>query len=351
MDAHAGYPPRYCETLLREQTPPRRRFRCRQYDRQGRDMVPARGGRRSELASRQWRVRSPARLAKAASWTTAITRSCGLPPSNRCGGTTKRSLTTRTPSLTSACALPASASGSSGLPPVTYFPRATPLRPVPPVFQLRPWPSPHPAQTQVAGPSSGQSLPAGRGAERSLLALLSPLSPALAAPAAVWASLCVSPTARRLALACKIGCAMTSGVAAMATQAGWSFGFLAGVAQCLRDRTRRQGLPAAGILKEAGDERLAWPPRPAARPLVSVIMANRDGGRFIAAAIDSVRRQSLSDLELIVSDDGSRDDSVTIVEAAMAEDPRIRLIRWRGERRSGGRAQSRPCASRAHGSP
>jgi glycosyltransferase involved in cell wall biosynthesis len=83
---------------------------------------------------------------------------------------------------------------------------------------------------------------------------------------------------------------------------------------------------------------LPKPLRPAERPLVSVIMANRDGGRYIAAAIDSVRRQSLGDLELIVADDGSRDDSVTIVEAAMAEDPRIRLIRCAA---SGGPAAAR----------
>lgn len=62
-------------------------------------------------------------------------------------------------------------------------------------------------------------------------------------------------------------------------------------------------------------------------PRVSVIMANRDGGRYLAAAIASVRRQSLRDLELIVSDDGSRDDSVAIVGAAMAEDPRVSLVR------------------------
>jgi succinoglycan biosynthesis protein ExoM len=61
--------------------------------------------------------------------------------------------------------------------------------------------------------------------------------------------------------------------------------------------------------------------------LVSVVMANRDGGRYLAAAIASVRRQSLRDLELIIADDGSRDDSVAIVEAAMAEDRRVRLVR------------------------
>jgi succinoglycan biosynthesis protein ExoM len=80
------------------------------------------------------------------------------------------------------------------------------------------------------------------------------------------------------------------------------------------------------------------PPRVEPGPLASVVMANRDGGRYLAAAIASVRGQSLRDLELIVSDDGSLDDSVAIVEAAMAEDSRVRLVR--GET-SGGPAAAR----------
>ena len=86
------------------------------------------------------------------------------------------------------------------------------------------------------------------------------------------------------------------------------------------------------------------PPRVEPGPLASVVMANRDGGRYLAAAIASVRGQSLRDLELIVSDDGSLDDSVAIVEAAMAEDSRVRLVRGDDQRRSGGSAQSRPSA-------
>jgi succinoglycan biosynthesis protein ExoM len=80
------------------------------------------------------------------------------------------------------------------------------------------------------------------------------------------------------------------------------------------------------------------PPRAAPSPLVSVVMANRDGGRYLAAAIASVRSQSLRDLELIVSDDGSCDDSVAIVESAMAEDARVRLVRSEA---SGGPAAAR----------
>ncbi|MCU0906000.1 MAG: glycosyltransferase [Rhodobacteraceae bacterium] len=62
-------------------------------------------------------------------------------------------------------------------------------------------------------------------------------------------------------------------------------------------------------------------------PLVSIIMANYRGAAHIGAAIASVQGQTLADWDLIVSDDGSPDDSVAIVEAAASRDPRIRLVR------------------------
>jgi glycosyltransferase involved in cell wall biosynthesis len=68
-------------------------------------------------------------------------------------------------------------------------------------------------------------------------------------------------------------------------------------------------------------------------PLVSVVMANYNGARYIAEAIASVQRQSLRDLEIIVSDDASSDDSVSIVMDLMARDQRIKLVR--GERNGG----------------
>jgi len=69
------------------------------------------------------------------------------------------------------------------------------------------------------------------------------------------------------------------------------------------------------------------------RPAVSVIMANYNGAAHLADAIRSIQGQTLRDLEIIVSDDASSDDSVRIVTELMAEDPRIRLVR--GERNGG----------------
>lgn len=62
-------------------------------------------------------------------------------------------------------------------------------------------------------------------------------------------------------------------------------------------------------------------------PLVSVVMANFEAGDKIVHALRSVLCQSLSHLEVIVSDDGSRDDSLLHVLRLMSLDPRIRLVK------------------------
>jgi succinoglycan biosynthesis protein ExoO len=63
------------------------------------------------------------------------------------------------------------------------------------------------------------------------------------------------------------------------------------------------------------------------RPVVSVVMANYNGAAYLAEAIQSAQAQTLCDIEIIVSDDGSTDDSVAIVTRAMADDARIHLLR------------------------
>jgi len=62
-------------------------------------------------------------------------------------------------------------------------------------------------------------------------------------------------------------------------------------------------------------------------PRVSVVIPSYNHARFIGEAIDSVLSQSMSSLELIVIDDGSRDDSVNIAAARAADDERVRVIR------------------------
>jgi glycosyltransferase involved in cell wall biosynthesis len=65
-------------------------------------------------------------------------------------------------------------------------------------------------------------------------------------------------------------------------------------------------------------------------PAVSVLMATYNGSRYLRGAIDSVLGQTHDALELIVADDCSSDDTVSIVEEfARAEPDRVRLVRSR----------------------
>lgn len=70
---------------------------------------------------------------------------------------------------------------------------------------------------------------------------------------------------------------------------------------------------------------------------VSVVMAAYNAALYIDEAIRSVVAQSTPDWELIVVDDGSRDDTVAIARS-YADDPRIRVV-VRSE--NGGPAQAR----------
>ncbi len=63
-------------------------------------------------------------------------------------------------------------------------------------------------------------------------------------------------------------------------------------------------------------------------PRVSVIMAVHNEERFIAEAVESVLAQSFADFELIISDDGSTDQTPALARALAARDPeRIRVLR------------------------
>ena len=63
----------------------------------------------------------------------------------------------------------------------------------------------------------------------------------------------------------------------------------------------------------------------AASPLVTVLLAVADGERYLPTALESILRQTLKDLELLVVDDGSTDATPAILEAV--EDARLRVLR------------------------
>jgi glycosyltransferase involved in cell wall biosynthesis len=62
------------------------------------------------------------------------------------------------------------------------------------------------------------------------------------------------------------------------------------------------------------------------RPKVSVLLSNYNYAEYIAQAIDSVLEQTYQNFELIISDDGSTDNSREIISGYRVRDPRIFLI-------------------------
>lgn len=62
-------------------------------------------------------------------------------------------------------------------------------------------------------------------------------------------------------------------------------------------------------------------------PKLSFCMPTYNYGRYIGAAIESIRSQELRDVEVVVLDGGSTDDTRAIVERAAAEWPAVRYVR------------------------
>lgn len=74
------------------------------------------------------------------------------------------------------------------------------------------------------------------------------------------------------------------------------------------------------------------PPAPRRPPLVSVVIPCFDYGRYLPDTLESVLGQEGVDLEVIVVDDASTDDSAEVAAAYAARDPRVRLVRQRVNR-------------------
>ena len=60
-------------------------------------------------------------------------------------------------------------------------------------------------------------------------------------------------------------------------------------------------------------------------PILSIFMPVYNGGRFLRSGLDSILRQSFQDFELVIYDDGSKDDSLTICQEYQSRDGRIFL--------------------------
>ena len=82
-------------------------------------------------------------------------------------------------------------------------------------------------------------------------------------------------------------------------------------------------------------------------PRVSVLLTSYNREDYIAEAIDSVLAQSLTDFELVICDDRSRDGTVDIIHDYARRDSRIRF--WINERNLGDYSNRRHTASLARG--
>ena len=60
--------------------------------------------------------------------------------------------------------------------------------------------------------------------------------------------------------------------------------------------------------------------------MISVVVPIYNAERFLAEAIQSVQRQTVTDWELILVDDGSKDNSLAIAEELCRQDNRISVF-------------------------
>ena len=68
-------------------------------------------------------------------------------------------------------------------------------------------------------------------------------------------------------------------------------------------------------------------------PKISVIMPIYNGGKYLNYSLKSIQNQIFKDLEIILIDDNSKDDSLEIIQKYIKNDKRIRLIKNKVNRR------------------
>jgi GT2 family glycosyltransferase len=96
-----------------------------------------------------------------------------------------------------------------------------------------------------------------------------------------------------------------------------------GMSRDLAQVTRRVAgdtTPEVEVARRSLAERLA--PRP---PKVSVVVASYNHGRHVRGALESVAMSTERDFEIVVVDDGSSDDTASVLDAFLAERPETRL--------------------------
>lgn len=85
----------------------------------------------------------------------------------------------------------------------------------------------------------------------------------------------------------------------------------------------------------------------AQQPEISICLPVYNGAKYLRQAIESALSQTYADFELLISDDGSSDDSVSIAQEYADKDKRV--IAWRNEQNLGLFENYNLCMERARG--
>ena len=62
------------------------------------------------------------------------------------------------------------------------------------------------------------------------------------------------------------------------------------------------------------------------KPKITALITVYNSQKYIFTAIKSIQNQKFSDIEILIIDDGSTDDSLTIIKNLQKEDKRIKII-------------------------
>ena len=66
---------------------------------------------------------------------------------------------------------------------------------------------------------------------------------------------------------------------------------------------------------------------------ISAIIPIYNGGKYLNSSLRSIQNQKMKDIEIIIIDDNSKDDSLKIIQNYMKNDKRIKLIKNKENRR------------------
>lgn len=80
---------------------------------------------------------------------------------------------------------------------------------------------------------------------------------------------------------------------------------------------------------------LKWKNEFMSQELISVIMPTYNTGKFLSESIESILCQTYTNLELLVTDDGSTDETLKILENFAQKDPRVKVFCLKGHQGPG----------------